>query len=405
MRNIEKGSPTSPTGFSAAGIACGLKDSGALDLALLVSDRDCTAAGVFTRNEIVAAPVVVDRETLAQNRERLRVVVANSGSANAVTGAQGLADARRMQALAAESIGCTPEQALVLSTGVIGVPLQMDKIASGIEEAANACAADGGPHAATAIMTTDTYPKHIAVSIALPEGEVIIGGMVKGSGMMHPNMATLLAVITTDAAVSPEDLQKLLQSAADRSFNRISVDGDSSTNDTVLLLANGASGVRIDAASQVEFETALNYVSIELAKMVVQDGEGASKFVTIHIAGVPNEAAAHAIGNTIATSPLVKTAFAGSDPNWGRILAAAGRAGVALEPEKIGLWIAAPDGKPLQLVSNGAATDFAETDAAAIFACDEFNIQLDFGIGIAGTTVWTCDLTRDYVTINADYRT
>ncbi len=405
MKIIEKGSSTSPAGFSAAGIACGLKDSGALDLALLVSDRDCTASGVFTRNEIVAAPVVVDRETLAKNRERLRVIVANSGSANAVTGAQGLADARRMQALAAKSIGCTSEQALVLSTGVIGVPLQMEKIASGIAAAANARTGDGGQQAATAIMTTDTYAKHIAISVALPQGEVIIGGMVKGSGMIHPSMATLLAVITTDAAVTPENLQKLLQDAAERSFNRISVDGDTSTNDTLLLLANGASGIEIDAVSQLEFETALNFVSVELAKMVVRDAEGASKFVTIHIAGVASEADARAIGNTIATSPLVKTAFAGSDPNWGRILAAAGRAGVALNPEKIGLWIAAPDGKPLQLVSMGAPTDFAEADAAAIFARDEFNIQLDFGFGIAGTTIWTCDLTHDYITINADYRT
>lgn len=405
MEAIPTGSVTSPQGFTAAATTCGLKQSGASDLALLVSGRDCTAAGVFTRNEIVAAPVTLDRETLAGNAGRIRAVVANAGNANAVTGKQGMDDARRMQALVAAAVGCAPEQVLVLSTGVIGVPLPMNKVANGIADAQAQLSAGGGPSAARAIMTTDTRPKHLAVQVEIDGQQITVGGMAKGSGMIHPDMATMLAVLTTDAVVPAEQLQEMLEAAVAQSFNHISIDGDTSTNDTVLLLANGASSVVIDEDARGGFETALSYLCVQLAKMIVRDGEGASKLVAIHVAGAPSEADAHAIANTIATSPLVKTAFAGSDPNWGRILMAAGRAGVPLDPAAINLWIAAPDGDPLQLVAAGAPTAFSESEAAEIFAHDEFSIQLDLGLGAAGTTVWTCDLTHDYVTINADYRT
>ncbi|HEX6386091.1 MAG TPA: bifunctional glutamate N-acetyltransferase/amino-acid acetyltransferase ArgJ, partial [Anaerolineae bacterium] len=316
---LQDGSVTSPVGFVAAATACGLKASGRLDLMLVYSGHDCATAAVFTQNQVVGAPVIVNRETLASNRTAIRGIVANAGIANACTGGLGLSNARAMRQLAAEALGCRSEQILVLSTGVIGVQLPMDKVQAGIEAAAGALAPENGRFAAEAFMTTDTRPKHLAVQVELPGGAVTIGGMAKGSGMIHPNMATMLAVITTDAAVSPDLLQSLLQAAVNRSFNRISVDGDTSTSDTVFLLANGASGVAIaDDEAITIFGRGLNHVCTELAKLIVRDGEGASKFVTIHVSGARTEADAHAIAQTIATSPLVKTAFAGSDPNWGR---------------------------------------------------------------------------------------
>jgi glutamate N-acetyltransferase/amino-acid N-acetyltransferase len=255
-------------------------------------------------------------------------------------------------------------------------------------------------------MTTDTQPKELAARVALPGGVVSVGGMAKGSGMIHPNMATMLSVITTDAAVPASDLQSLLVSAVDRSFNRISVDGDTSTNDTLLLLANGASGVAAaDSASLAALGDAVNTVCMELAQMIVRDGEGASKFVEIMVTGAPSDDQAVAVAGTIATSPLVKTAFAGGDPNWGRILAAAGRAGVPFDQSLVALNISAGEGIHLQLVTGGTPTAFSETEAADIFAQPEFQVQLDLGAGDGKATMWTCDLTHGYVTINADYRT
>jgi len=402
-----KGTVTTPLGFAAGAASCGLKESGKLDVALLLSDRDCTAAGVFTKNQVVAAPVILDRETLASNPSHMRGVVTNAGIANACTGEQGLEAAREMGRLAAGLFGCQPEQFFVLSTGVIGVQLPMQKVAAGIRLAGEFMGSKNGSSMAQAIMTTDTRSKRLALKLNLPNGVVTIGGVAKGSGMIHPDMATLLAVLTTDAAVPAGELQRALQAAVDKSFNNISVDGDTSTNDTVLLLANGASGVALnDEASLALFAGAVNRLCNELAKMIVHDGEGASKFVEIRVTSAADSGQARQIAETIATSPLVKTALAGSDPNWGRILAAAGRAGVSFDQDQVALWIGNPgDALLLQLVAEGTPAGFHEADAAAIFARPEIDILLDLGQGAGEATMWTTDLTREYVTINADYRT
>ncbi len=400
------GTVTSPLGFTAGVAACGLKESGNLDLAVLLSERNCTAAAVFTKNQVVAAPVILDRQILAANATQVRGVVANAGIANACTGEQGMVAAREMQRAAAGLFDCRPEQFFVLSTGVIGVPLPMDKVWSGLRLAAGDLSPEKGIDLARAMMTTDTRPKHLALSLTLPAGKITIGGVAKGAGMIHPNMATMLSVITTDATVEAGVLQNLLQTAVDSSFNCISVDGDTSTNDTVLLLANGASGVKLDDTESLSrFAEGLDHVCTELAKLIVRDGEGASKFVEIQVTGAAGIGQAKVVAATIATSPLVKTAFAGSDPNWGRILAAAGRAGVPFEQERIALWIGNPGKQALQLIAQGTPNGYAEADAAAIFAEPELNIRLDLGQGPGQAIMWTTDLTHDYVTINADYRT
>lgn len=403
---IPDGGVTTPRGFSAAAVAAGIKQSGRPDLTLISSDRDCTAAGVFTRNRVAAAPVIVDRETLTANHSTVRGAVINAGNANACTGAPGLADAREMQRIAAEAMGGRPDQYLVMSTGVIGVPLPMERVRSGILAAAPLLSPENGRAAAESIMTTDTRPKYLAVTVQLSDGMVTLGGMAKGAGMIHPDMATLLGVLTTDAAIEAGDLAVMLRAAADRSFNAISIDGDTSTNDTILLLANGASGVALrDAASRESFTAALDELCRALAMMVVSDGEGVTRVVTLRVTGARNEADARQVANTVATSPLVKTAFAGGDPNWGRIMAAVGRSGVELDQSRLALWIGAKDEPPLLIVRDGTPTKFAEADAAAVFARPAFTIRVDLGDGSAETTLWTTDLTHDYVTINADYRT
>ena len=405
-RPLPDGSATSPQGFSAAAVAAGIKQSGRPDLVLLVSDRECAAAGVFTRNRVAAAPVLLDRETLAAGRAALRGVIINAGNANACTGEPGLADAREMQRLAAAAAGAQPGQFLVMSTGVIGVPLPMERVRAGVDAAAPRLSAAGGAAAAEAIMTTDTHPKRAALELALAGGRVRLGGMAKGAGMIHPDMATLLAVLTTDAAVPPDDLDSLLREAVAVSFNAISVDGDTSTNDTVLLLANGASGVALaGAADRALFAAALTELCLQLAQMIVRDGEGATRFVTLVVSGAATAADARRAADAIATSPLVKTAFAGGDPNWGRILAAAGRSGAEVDPQRLGLWVGAPGAEPQQLVRQGTPAPFREADAAAVFALPEFTVRVDLGLGEGTATLWTTDLSHDYVTINADYRT
>ena len=392
--------------FAAGAVATGLKKDEALDLALLVSRDDCAAAAVFTQNQVVAAPVIVDRQTLATNNTAIRAVIANAGNANACTGEPGLANAQAMQQQTATAIGCQPEQVLVLSTGVIGVQLPMDKVEAGIKGIVSKLSRRGDAAAAQAIMTTDTYPKQIAVQVKLAKGTVTIGGMAKGSGMIHPNMATMLGLLTTDAEVEPEALSILLKTAVDQSFNRISIDGDTSTNDTVLLLANGASRISVDTMENLAiFGRALTQVCQQLAHMIVRDGEGATKFVEIQVTGAKTNQEALQIAQTIATSPLVKTAFAGSDANWGRILAAAGRAGIIFDQNKIDLWVGSQNATELQLVAAGTPTPYQETEAAAIFAQPQFIIQLNLNQGNGHDIMWTSDLTHDYVTINADYRT
>ncbi len=404
---IDGGGVTSALGFVAGAASCGLRKSERKpDLALIFSQEDCTGAALFTQNQVAAAPVLLDRDVMAQNNTALRGVVANAGNANACTGAPGLWAARQMQKNAAFALDCQEDQVLVLSTGVIGVQLPMTRVNVGIDAAAKRLSTQNGALAAQAIMTTDTFAKEVAVRLSFADGDVTIGGMAKGAGMIHPNMATMLAVITTDAVVDANLLQSSLKRAADRSFNRISVDGDTSTNDTVLLLANGASGVAVDEESRAEIlYEGLLHVCRQLAQMIVRDGEGATKFVTIEVRGAQDDNAAHIVANTIATSPLVKTALAGSDANWGRILAAAGRSGIPFDQSNVALTVANPDGEALLLVENGTPTDYEEADAAAIFEQAEIHIILDLNGGLGRATMWTCDLTHDYVSINADYRT
>ena len=404
LADIPNGSITSPRGFTAAAAHAGLKVDGAPDVALLVSAASCATAGVFTQNALRAAPVVYDADLLAERPGRMRAVAMNARVANACTGAPGLAAARAMAEAAEQAASLPPRTALVLSTGVIGVALPLEQVANGLRVAAGRLTPDGGPEAARAIMTTDTRPKHCAVRFETPTGMVTVGGIAKGAGMIHPDMATLLAVLTTDAVGEPAGLQPLLRRVVDRSFNAISVDGDTSTNDTVLLLAGGASGVdpSRDGALWKTFEDAVLQVARTLALAIVSDGEGASKLIEIQVVGGASEAAAREVGRAIARSALVKTAIYGADPNWGRILAAAGAAGVPLAVDRLSLQAAA-DGEWLTLASGGA-TAHADLGAAhAIFQQKTIRLRVDLGLGRAEAVVWTCDLTPDYVRINADY--
>jgi glutamate N-acetyltransferase/amino-acid N-acetyltransferase len=410
ISNLQSG-VTAPRGFRAAGVACGIKKAQAqsiapLDLALVVSDYDCVCAGMFTTNRVQAAPVLYDKETLAKNRRAIRAVIINSGCANACTGDAGLDDARTMAAETARALGIHADQVLVMSTGVIGQRLPMDKIRAGIALAAPRVSPDGGEDAARAIMTTDTRPKYCV----LRNTYYAIGGMCKGAGMIHPQMATMLTLITTDARIAPDLLDRALRVAVNQSFNRISVDGDTSTNDTVLVLANGASGKEIGELEIGDFTEALTRVCVNLAQQIVRDGEGATKFVEIVVSGARAEEDAVRVAKTIAHSPLVKTALYGGDANWGRILMAAGNSGVAFDPEAVDLWIsggASPQAMlpPLHLVAAGAPLPFAESESSRRFAEPELLIDLRLGAGSGQATVWTCDLSHEYVTINGRYRT
>jgi len=387
---------TVPKGFRAAGVACGLKKTGALDLALVVSESDCAGAGMFTTNRVQAAPVLYDKETLAQNRTAIRAVIANSGCANACTGDAGLADTRATAEATARALGIRAEQVLVLSTGIIGQRLPLDKIRAGVAHAAPRVSSEGGADASRAIMTTDTKPKVFAIS----DKPYAIGGMCKGAGMIHPNMATMLCVVTTDAKIAPDLLDEALRAAVTPSFNRISIDGDMSTNDTVLLLANGASGKEISGSEIGDFADALTRVCTDLAKQLVRDGEGVTKFVEIVVSGAREESDAARVAKSIANSPLVKTALYGGDANWGRVICAAGYSGVAVEPAQLKLWFG-----DVNVFANGMPTSFNEADSTRAIAGKDVSIRLDLGMGNASTTVWTCDLSHDYVTINGKYRT
>ncbi len=390
-----------PQGFRLAGLACGLKRDGRPDIALLVSDWPCAVAGVFTTNRVKAAPVLRDQALLSRPEARARAVLINTGSANACTGQRGLDDAHASAALVAELLGCQPEEVLTLSTGVIGLPLNMEAMRHGVAALVPALHPASWSEAAAAIMTTDTRPK--LASARLSSGAVI-AGMAKGAGMIAPHMATMLAVIVTDAALSAAQLGGLLRAAVEDSFNRIVVDGDMSTNDTVLLLANGAAGANAPDAG--EFQTALTAVCIELAQAIVRDGEGATKFVTVQVTGAGTQADARTVARQIATSPLVKTAFYGADANWGRILAAAGYSGVDLDPARLSLWLLDAQGEPvMQLVAGGEPADYDERAAIALMQTPAWGIRLDLGQGTARSHVWTCDLSHDYVTINGHYRT
>jgi len=394
------GGVTAAQGFIAAGISAGIKANGNADLALLVSTRPAQAAAVFTTNKAVAAPVVVSREHLSRSGGVARAIVVNSGCANACTGADGLAVARDTAAEAARLLDCRVEQVLVASTGVIGVSLPVEKIRSGLAQAAQALGADRGADAARAIMTTDPFPKEAAARIAVGGREAAIGGMAKGSGMIEPMMATMLAFVTTDAAVPPPLLDRALREAVDDTFNAISVDGECSTNDCVMLLANGASGVAIDDASYGAFRDGLTSVCRELALGIVRGGEGATKLVTVVVTGAASSGDARKAAKAIANSPLVKTAIHGGDPNWGRLIAVAGRAGVAFELERASVTIGTA-----VLFDRGRPHDERASEAAEYLKGTDLTVSVDLGAGGASSTVWTCDLSAEYVRINADYRT
>lgn len=404
VRTIESfdGGVATPAGFRAAGLYVGIKAAGrGPDLALIVSDAPATAAAVFTTNKAQAAPVLVSRDHLAQSGGRARAVVVNSGCANACTGEVGLQDAREMTTLTASLVGCPADQVLVASTGVIGVNLKMDRIREGVPKAFAALGADQGPAAAKAIMTTDPFPKEAAARASIGDRTFTVGGTAKGSGMIEPMMATMLGFITTDAAVPQALLQRALREVVDDTFNAITVDGECSTNDCVMVLANGASGVAVDDASYETFVEALRAVCLPLALGIVRGGEGATKLVTVSVTGAASVDDARKCAKAIGNSPLVKTAIHGGDPNWGRLIAVAGRAGVAFDLQKAAVTIGA-----VQLFKDGRPYDDAAPEAAEYLKRNtDIAVGVELGAGTASATVWTCDLSADYVRINAEYRT
>ncbi|MGA1367393.1 MAG: bifunctional glutamate N-acetyltransferase/amino-acid acetyltransferase ArgJ [Blastocatellia bacterium] len=398
----------SPKGFLAGTARSGLKKAGQ-DLAIVFSEVPAVAAAVFTTNVVQAAPVLLSKRHLRAAAHRIFVI--NAGCANACTGDEGLADAEETARLVAEYFHCDDREVLVASTGVIGVRLDMQKVYAGLREATANLSRENGWQVAEAIMTTDTRPKRAQRTVTLP-GEppsykpghrATIAGIAKGSGMIHPMMATLLSLVTTDAAIGKAPLQQALREAVRTTFNRVSIDGDTSTNDTLAILANGAAGNDLitDAShpGYGPFVEALTDVCRQLAIQVARDGEGARKLITLRVKGAPSERAAERIAATIATSPLVKTAIAGEDANWGRILAAAGRSGIRFDPTLVDVWLGS-----LPVARQGRGLPFDEDAALAILRRDEVTLTLDLHQGEAEVTAWTCDLTEDYIRINADYR-
>jgi glutamate N-acetyltransferase/amino-acid N-acetyltransferase len=395
---IENGTVTSVKGFKAGATNAGIKKKGPkLDLGILLSETPCVAAGVFTRNKIKAAPVIVCQNRLPA--DDIQVVIANSGCANAVTGEQGLKDAIEMASLAAKKTCVDPAKALVASTGIIGRNLPMDAIRKGVD---NITLSEAGGHALVrAIMTTDTAPKEVAITVN--DGIFAIGGIAKGSGMIHPNMGTMLCFLTTDANVDKNFLSDALQKAADLSFNMVSVDTDTSTNDTMIIMANGlAKNRRIDVKSELAptFQKALNEVCIYLAKAVAADGEGSTKLIEVNVRGALDNPSARTCARTIVASPLVKTAVHGCDPNWGRVIAAAGRSGAEIQEAKTDLSIC-----NICLLEKGIAVKNRDREVAEAMAGKVVVIDLNLNLGNASATAWGCDLTAEYVSINADYTT
>jgi glutamate N-acetyltransferase/amino-acid N-acetyltransferase len=396
-----KGGITAPAGFKAAGVHCGIKPApAALDLAILAADGSASAAALFTTNLAQAAPIIVSRRHIEQTQGRARAVVVNSGCANACTGEDGLAHARKMAVDTAAALGCTPEEVLVASTGVIGVTLKIDRVLAGIRAAAAALARANGGDAARAIMTTDPFPKEHAVTVETARGAFTIGGMAKGSGMIEPNMATMLGFLTTDAKVAPAILRQALQTSARDTFNAITVDGECSTNDCLFAIASGASGVTIDGASYPALLEGFLAVSRELALGIVRGGEGATKLIAVTVTEARTIDAARQVARTIANSPLVKTAVHGADPNWGRIVAAAGRSGVTFDIDRATVHVGG-----ILLFENGLPHDEAAPRAAEHLRGKTVQIDVSLGTGAESATIWTCDLTAEYVRINGEYRT
>jgi len=387
-------------GFQTAGVASGLKKNGKKDLGLIYSEAPATVAAMFTRNQVKAAPVVLDQQRTANGS--CRAVIVNSGNANCCTGEQGMQDAIRMGNLAAKGLTVDEDDVLVSSTGVIGEPLPVEKIETAAPGLIKALSPDGIFDLAEAIMTTDTVAKVVSRSGELAGKTFTVSGAIKGAGMIRPDMATMLCFVMTDIAAQPEVLQAMLKQAVDRSLNRMTVDGDTSTNDTVLLMANGHAGVEVINSEQMGvFQSVLDEVMIGLAKWMIKDSEGATKLVEIIVKGARSKPDAHKIADTVANSPLIKTALFGEDANWGRILAAVGRAGIPVELERIDIFFGS-----VQMVKSGfGCGKDAEAEATKVLQEDEFTVTVDLNLGAETETVYTCDFSIDYVKINADYRT
>lgn len=390
----------SPIGFKAAGIHCGIKKY-KKDLAMIVSDYPATAAGVFTLNKVQAAPILICKKHLAENNY-FRALVVNSGNANACTGERGYNDAVEMAVNSANALGISPDEIFVSSTGVIGEPLPMTKINDGIKVAASALAEDELHSAARAIMTTDTFVKEAATSFEVDGRTVTIYGMAKGSGMIHPNMATMLGFILTDAAIEKNVLQSTLSKINNRTFNRIVVDGDTSTNDMVIALANGASGIEIKAGTtgQQIFEDKLFFVLKKLALDIVRDGEGATKLIEVNVEGALTDEDAVKAARTISLSPLVKTAIHGEDANWGRVIAAVGYSGIEFDPDKFEIII-----NGTQILKQNYVVTLPNVEANKTLKSEFINLLVKLNAGSGKGTCWTCDFSEDYIKINGSYRT
>lgn len=396
------GSITAPPGFRAAGVACGLKKDNAPDLALIASDIPARAAGVFTRNRVQGHSLQLTKRQIAGGMAR--AIVINSGNANACVGDAGLADARSMATQVAAGLGCPADQVLTGSTGVIGLRLDMAAVSRGISLACASLAATekAGHDAEQAIMTTDTQPKECAVCLAVGGKSVTVAGMAKGSGMIHPDMATMISILTTDCAISSERLQVLLRQAVDPSFNRVSVDGDTSVCDMVIALANGQAENAVpqpDSAEENRLLAAFTYVCGRLARQIAADGEGATKLIDIRVDGARSAADARQIVQAVARSPLVKTAIFGEDANWGRILTAVGYAGAAFDPARCDISLG-----DLKVCAGGTALPFDEAEAKSILQKPEILIRISLNEGSAADHIWTCDFSTDYVRINGSYR-
>jgi glutamate N-acetyltransferase/amino-acid N-acetyltransferase len=397
---IAEGGVVAAKGFSAAGVACGLKPSGRRDLALVVADEAVPAAAVFTTSSVVAAPVIVSREHIASGVAR--AVVINAGNANACTGVQGLQHARETAVTLADLLGCQTTDVIVCSTGVIGVPLPVERVLAGATEAVSVLDTRSGDEPAQAIMTTDTFDKQSGVAFDLDGRRVHVGGMAKGSGMIKPNMATMLAVVTTDAPLTSAACDAVLRAACASTFNRVTVDGDTSTNDTLVLMASGAAGgdrIDVGSAGFSEVADAVRTVCGELARMIARDGEGATKLVEVTVTGAVSEADAEKVAFSIADSPLVKTALFGNDANWGRVAMAVGKSGAVVDASKLAITFAG-----IEVCRGGGAVPFDEDEAFAALDTTEVAIEVDLGVGEGRATVLTCDLSYEYVRINGEYR-
>lgn len=402
-----QGGVTSAKGFMAAGVEAGVKYQNRKDMAMVYSAAACRAAGVFTRNIVQAAPVLWDKDVVHKNASAQAVVV-NSGIANACTGKQGLAYCERTAAAAAKALGIGTDSVLVCSTGVIGMQLPIEKLEDGAARLAGMLQGtlEAGTEAACAIMTTDTVPKQVAVSVEIGGKTVTVGGMCKGSGMIHPNMCTMLAFVTTDVCISGELLQEALSADVEDTFNMVSVDGDTSTNDTLLVLANGQAGnaeIREKNEDYAIFYEALHAVNEALAKKIAADGEGATALFAAKVVHADTKAHAKTLAKSVITSSLTKAAIFGHDANWGRILCALGYSGVSFDPEAVELYLESSAGK-LLIFKDGIAADYSEEEATAILSCQEVTALVDMKMGQEQATAWGCDLTYEYVKINADYR-